>query len=53
VDRKERKILEKLSQQADQFEIPVEDFVWEAIQKEVLPFDTVINFERLEVSESG
>jgi hypothetical protein len=37
MDKSEKEILNKLRRQADQFEMPVEAFVWDAIQKEVAP----------------
>lgn len=35
--KSEKEILNNLSQRAEQFEMPVEDFVWDAIQNEVQP----------------
>lgn len=34
MSKNEKEIWSKLSEQADQFEMPVEDFVWDAIEKE-------------------
>jgi len=37
VSRSDKEIWSNLSEQADQFELPVEDFVWDAIESEVFP----------------
>lgn len=37
MSRSDKEIWSNLSEQADQFELPVEDFVWDAIESEVFP----------------